>query len=323
LTCFRAYLIGKPFRGSSRGKYIFEKSPAMKHFPRQTILPYTALGVCILALSTSAIFIKFADAPGPVTGFYRMFIATVLLSPFAIRSLIKNKQVNRKNLFVPLIGGVFSGLDLGIWSISLGFTSAANATLLGNTAPLWVALGAMLIFREKLQKKYWVGLFLAMSGASLIVSTDFLIHPSLGWGDIIALLTGLFYAGYYLTAEFGRRSIDAVSYIWIVFLSASLTLFVLNMLLGNPLAGFSQQTILIFIATAIISQLIGYLMSSYALGHLPASVVSVTMVGQPIMTALLAIPLLGEVPGRSQIMGGLVALAGIYLVNVSHENKKP
>lgn len=76
---------------------------------------------------------------------------------------------------------------------------------------------------------------------------------------------------------------------------------------------------MIFIASAVISQLIGYLMSSYALGHLPASVVSVTMVGQPVVTAIIAIPLLGELPALSQIFGGFIALTGIYLVNVSHE----
>jgi drug/metabolite transporter (DMT)-like permease len=95
------------------------------------------------------------------------------------------------------------------------------------------------------------------------------------------------------------------------------------MLLGNSLLGYSKQTYMIFIASAIISQLIGYLMSSYALGKLPASVVSVTMVGQPVMTAIIAIPLLGEIPGTSQIMGGLIAMTGIYLVNTSHENKNP
>jgi drug/metabolite transporter (DMT)-like permease len=107
-----------------------------------------------------------------------------------------------------------------------------------------------------------------------------------------------------------------------VFLSASLTLFFLNLILGNPLTGYDQKTVAIFFATAIISQLIGYLMSSYALGHLPASVVSVTMVGQPIVTAIIAIPLLGEMPVPSQIIGGFVALTGIYLVNISYEKNK-
>jgi drug/metabolite transporter (DMT)-like permease len=288
---------------------------------RQKILSYSALGICILALSTSAIFIKFADAPGPVTGFYRMAIAAAILAPFAIYRLIKRRTINRRNFMVPVIGGVFSGLDLGIWSIALGYTTAANATILGNTAPLWVALGTMLFFREHLRKKFWVGMLLAMAGAALIIGADFILHPRLGIGDSIAIITGMLYAGYYLTAEFGRRSIDAVSYIWIVFVSASITLFFLNIFLGNSLIGYDSKTIMVFIASAVISQLIGYLMSSYALGHLPASVVSVTMVGQPVVTAIIAIPLLGELPVISQIFGGIIALTGIYLVNVSQEKK--
>jgi drug/metabolite transporter (DMT)-like permease len=296
----------------------------MKPISNKKYLPYLALAICILALSTSAIFIKYADAPGPVTGFYRMSIATILLSPFAIHRIIKNKRVNRSNFIIPLVGGVFSGLDLGIWAIALGFTTAASATILGNTAPLWVALGAMLIFKEQLKRKYWIGLLLAMAGATLIVGTDFLLHPRLGWGDVIALITGFLYAGYYMTTEFGRRSIDAISYIWLVFLSASVTLFFLNYLLGNSLFGYSKQTYAIFFATAIISQLLGYLMSSYALGHLPASVVSVTMIGQPVVTAIIAIPLLGETLGTAQILGGILALTGIYLVNIAHESaRKP
>jgi drug/metabolite transporter (DMT)-like permease len=288
---------------------------------RYKILAYGALGICILALSTSAIFIKYADAPGPVTGFYRMAIAATLLTPFAVYRLYKRKTINRKNFYIPIAGGIFSGLDLGIWTIALGYTTAANATILGNTAPLWVALGATVFFRERLMKRFWVGMLLAMSGATLIIGADFLLHPSLGLGDTIAIVTGMFYAGYYLTTELGRRTIDAVTYIWVVFVSASVTLLFLNLLLGNPLTGYDQKTIAVFFATAIISQLIGYLMSSYSLGHLPASVVSVTMIGQPIITAIIAVPLLGEMPVPSQIIGGFIALAGIYLVNVSHESK--
>ena len=285
---------------------------------RQKVLAYSALGICILCLSTSAIFVKVANAPGPVTGFYRMLIAACVLTPAAIYRLSKNKSLNRKNFWIPLAGGIFSGLDLGIWTISLGLTTASNATILGNTAPLWVALGAMVLFHEKLRKKFWLGLILAMTGVILIVGSDFFIHPRFGIGDSIAIFTGMLYAGYYLTTEYGRKSLDAVTYIWLVFLSGSVTLLILNLIMRNPLTGYDKTTILVFFATALISQLLGYLMSSYSLGHLPASIVSVTMIGQPIVTTIIAIPILGEIPGTSQMLGGMIALAGIYLVNISH-----
>jgi drug/metabolite transporter (DMT)-like permease len=95
-------------------------------------------------------------------------------------------------------------------------------------------------------------------------------------------------------------------------------MFVMNLILGNPFIGYSTQTWIVFFAAAIVSQMIGYLSITYALGHLPASIVSPTLIGQPVLTTMLAIPLLGEIPTSVQWIGGAVALAGIYIVNQSH-----
>jgi len=111
---------------------------------------------------------------------------------------------------------------------------------------------------------------------------------------------------------------DSFRYTWFVSLSATLGLLALNLVLNYPLTGFSAQTWGVFLATAIVSQMIGYLAITYALGHLPASIVSPTLVGQPVLTAILAIPLLGEIPNALQWIGGAIALTGIYIVNQSH-----
>ena len=105
-------------------------------------------------------------------------------------------------------------------------------------------------------------------------------------------------------------------------LSASAGLLLINLALGNSISGYSAQSWLVFFATALVSQIIGYMSMTYALGHLPASVVSPTMVGQPITTAILAIPLLGEIPTGLQVVGGVIALAGIYIVNQAHSKSK-
>jgi drug/metabolite transporter (DMT)-like permease len=105
---------------------------------------------------------------------------------------------------------------------------------------------------------------------------------------------------------------------WLVGLSATVGMFIINVVLGNSFTGYSAQTWAIFFVTAIVSQMIGYLAISYALGHLPASIVSPTLIGQPILTAILAIPMLGEIPNTVQWIGGAIALAGIYIVNQSH-----
>ena len=217
-----------------------------------------------------------------------------------------------------MLAGIFTAFDFALWNSSLKFTTAANATLLGNTSPLWVALFALFIFHEKLRGTFWTGLVIALTGAVLVMGSDFLRHPALGLGDLMACTAAVFYAGYQLITQRGRNYIDPLRYMWLVGLSATLGMFIINLVLGNSFTGYPAQTWVIFFATAIVSQMIGYLAITYALGHLPASVVSPTLIGQPILTTILAIPLLGEIPTTIQWVGGAIALAGIYIVNQSH-----
>lgn len=286
--------------------------------PQNKILSYAALALGITALSLSAMFVRWADAPGAMTGFYRLLISTVLMFPLFVRQQTRREKIDRKFLLFPIIGGVFTALDFTLWNTSVQYTTAANATLLGNTSPLWVALIALFLFREKLRGSFWIGLALALTGAMLVVGSNFLKNPTLGFGDLLASTAAIFYALYQLTTQRGRKYIDPFRYTWLVGVSATAGMFIINIVLGNSFTGFSTQTWLVFLATAVISQMIGYLSISYALGHLPASVVAPTLIGQPILTTILAIPLLGEIPAPVQWLGGAVALAGIYIVNQSH-----
>ncbi|MEK6751797.1 MAG: DMT family transporter [Chloroflexota bacterium] len=286
------------------------------------LLPYMALTVGIIALSMSAMFVRWADAPGPMTGFYRLLISTLLLTPFFFKQQKQLPPIGRKFLYFPLVAGLFTAFDFAFWNSSLKYTTAANATLLGNTAPLWVALGAFLIFREKLKGVFWAGLALALTGAALVMGSDFLLHPTLGLGDLMASTAAIFYASYQLITQRGRMHIDPFRYTWLVGVSATMMMLVINLTLGNSFTGFSTQTWVIFFVTAIVSQMIGYLAITYALGHLPASIVAPTLIGQPILTAILAIPLLNEIPTTIQWIGGAIALTGIYIVNQSHRQNQ-
>ncbi len=284
----------------------------------RTLLAYLALGIGILALSLSAMFVRWANAPGPVTAFYRLFFSIFLLLPFFLPRLKTSGSIKSGFVLFPLAAGFFTACDLGLWTSSLAYTTAANATLLGNTAPLWVALGTWLIFKRRLTLAFWRGLTVTLLGAALIMGTDFLLHPRLGIGDAMAIFTGVFYGGYFLVTERSRLHFDPITHIWLVGVGASLTLFVINRVLQYPLTGYPAKTWFVFLATAVVSQLIGYLALAYALGHLPASIVAPTMILQPVVTTLLAIPLLGEIPSIWQGLGGAIALVGIFLINQSH-----
>ena len=289
----------------------------------KSVAAYLALGVGILSLSFSAMFVRWADAPGPMTAFYRLFFSIFLLLPFFLPRIQTNQAMRSRLVIFPLLAGVFTACDLALWTTSLSYTTASNATLLGNTSPLWVALGTWLILKQKLSPGFWRGLSIALLGAALIMGTDFILHPRFGIGDAMAIFTGFFYGGYFLFTERSRTTFDPVSHIWFVGIGASVALFIINLVLGNPFTGYDSNTWLVFLATAVVSQLIGYMALAYALGHLPASVVSPTMILQPVVTTLLAIPLLGEIPTIWQGIGGAMALVGIYKVNQSHLRGQP
>lgn len=282
------------------------------------LLPYIVLAVGIVALSLSAMFIRWSGAPGPITGFYRLFISTLLFLPFFIQQQKKLGPMEMRWVWFPLCAGLFTAFDFAFWNTSVKYTSAANATLLGNTSPLWVALAALFIFKEKLRGTFWLGLSFALTGAVLIVGTDFFKHPTLGLGDLMASTAAIFYAAYQLITQRGRIHMDPFRYTWLVGISATMAMFIMNLVLGNSFTGYNSQTWIIFFATAIVSQMIGYLSITYALGHLPASIVSPTLIGQPILTTFLAIPLLRETPSGIQWLGSAIALTGIYVVNQSY-----
>lgn len=284
------------------------------------VLPYLALALGITALSLSAMFVRWAHAPGPVTGFYRLLFSTLILTPFFFRQQRKSGPLSPSLLVFPALAGIFTALDFTLWNSSLAYTTASNATLLGNTSPLWVALATMILFRERLRGRFWLGLTVALAGALLVMGTDFLLHPRFGLGDLMACGAGVFYAAYQLTTQRGRVHFDPFRYTWLAALAACLVILAVNLLLKNSLTGYSAQTWLVFMATAVVSHTIGYLSISYALGHLPAHIVSPTLIAQPVLTTLLAIPLLAEVPTRWQAIGGVIALSGIYLVNQSHNS---
>jgi drug/metabolite transporter (DMT)-like permease len=295
---------------------------AVKLPATRSLIPYLALAAGVLALSLSGIFVHWSSAPGVVTSFYRMLLASVVLLPVAVWRLRKFGLPPRRLLVFPLLGGLFTALDQGLWSTSIGYTSIANATLLNNIAPLWVTLFAAFVWHERMNARFWSGLAMTLVGAAVVLGSDLIRAPHLGIGDGIALFSSLFWAGYYLVTQRGRVFFDTLIYLWGVVLVTALLLGPSALALGMPLGGFDGNTWLAILGAGLISQVAGHFLLAYALGHLPASTVSPTMVSQPVFTALLAIPLAGQLLSSGQWLGGLSVVVGIWLVTTSRGPKQ-
>jgi drug/metabolite transporter (DMT)-like permease len=282
---------------------------------------YGALALGIVCIALSAIFVKLAiGVPGTVSAFYRVAIAAVALAfPFA-RGQARKRRAGGVRLgwriwTLAVVAGVFFALDLAFWNTSLGVTSAANATLLGNDAPLVVGLGALILFGERPRATYWLGLVVALLGMSVIVGWDIFTRSALGGGDLLALLAGVFYAGYLLTTQRIRATMDTLPSLWVPGATGAVLLLAFILATGQALTGYSLNAYLALLGLGLISQLVGWLAINYALGHMPASIVSVTLLAQPILTALFAVVLINETLESRQVVGGLIALVGIFLVN--------
>jgi drug/metabolite transporter (DMT)-like permease len=218
-------------------------------------------------------------------------------------------------LAVIAIGGLFFALDLAFFNTSILQTSAANATLLGNNTPVFVGLLSWLIFRQRPSTAFWIGLLLAMVGSLVIVWGDLARHLKLGWGDAMALAASACFAVYMMATERVRKTTSTLVFLRLAMISSALFLLVINLALGISLRVPPGHSWAALFGLGLVSQLGGYLALTYALGHLPATAASISLLSQGPLTAVLAALLLAEPLGCSQILGGALVLAGVGLAN--------
>jgi drug/metabolite transporter (DMT)-like permease len=276
---------------------------------------YLALAGGVVCIGFAPIFIKLAGTTADVVGAYRLVIAAAVLAvPAALKWRRGEAWLPKKALGWALLAGVAFAGDIAVWGTAVLLTTASTATFLGNTAPVWVALGAWLLFGEDLRPIYWLGLAVALGGAALLVGLDGLTWQGASLGNVLALAGGGIYATYQLITNRTRALADNLSYTW-TFTAVGGVLLVLTALsLGHPLTGLPTQSVLVLIVAAVFGHVGGWLLINYAFGELPAALVSVALLGQPVIATLVAAPVLGERPTVWHVVGGLVTLAGIFLV---------
>jgi drug/metabolite transporter (DMT)-like permease len=286
------------------------------------LLAYAALLAAVLGISWSAIFIRWAAVSGPSSAFYRVFIAALVLVPLwmwslAARSHRPLRQRGLRAAWLAVLGGAFFGLDLALYNTAVLQTTATEATLFGNNAPFFVGLGTWLLFKRRPRRAYWIGLALAALGGATVMITGTSRGANAGHlaGNVLALTASMLFAAYLLTTEHVRGVLDTLSFSTLAIAGSVVTLLIVCLILDVPLGGFSRSTWAALLGLGLISQLAAYFALVYALGHLPATLTSVGLLAQVPLTALLAVPLLGEPLHATQVVGAALVLVGIYIVN--------
>ena len=283
---------------------------------------YVALAIGVFATAWSAIFVRWAPIPGPASGFYRVFLAAIVFWPYLLFARRESLRLSRRSFWLAALGGFFFAGDLAAYNTAVLRTSAANAVLLGNNAPIVVGLFAWLFWRKAPRASFWIGLAIATSGSVLILCMDMgMLHSSalpssFGTGDALALVASVFFAGFLMVTERVRSTVDATALLGISLLSSSLCLWIFDAALGITLHVPSLRIWAALIGMGAVSQVLGYFALTYALGHLPATRTSVTLLAQAPIAAVLAYFLLGERYGWIQAAGAVLVLIGVALVNL-------
>ena len=282
------------------------------------------LAAAVLIVSCAAILIRVAQGEGVnsiTIAAWRLTIAAALLWPLVWKSASKEIGAWRKQDW--LLGGVaglFLALHFAAWISSLAYTSVASSTALVTTNPIWIALVSWLFFRERLGGWLVFGIAAAIAGSALIFLSDAHLADGIGGsnpmlGNLLAVVGSLTVCGYLLIGRRLRRTMSLLPYIWLVYTTAAVVLMMTAVLSGATLSGFSTLAWLCLIGLALGPQLLGHSAINWALKHVSATFIAITILGEPIGSALLAWLIFGERFAPLQLAGFAMLLAGIYLAS--------
>jgi len=276
-------------------------------------LPYILLAFGLLCIGWSAVFVKLADVSGLVSGFYRMFIGAISIMPLW---LLRHKswKIDAGSFRIAVLCGVLFACDIALWNTSIMLSKAAIATLLANMAPVWVGLGSYFILKEKAGRNFWIGCIISIIGVSLITGITSISASMFSWGAILAIMASFFYAAYLLITPRVRGKVDTISFTAVSMIASSVVLLIFCMVSESKLTGYSTKSWMALAGLGFVSQFLGWIAINWALAYINSTTASVTLLSQSIVTAIIAIPVLGETLSFIEIIGAIVVLTGIFLV---------
>ena len=281
---------------------------------------YFALIIGIFAISTSAILIRWSSSEPLVIGSYRQTFATFLFVPFLIKDRFKEIASLKLNEIMELVLiGLLLGAHFGFWISSVKATSVAASVLLGTCHIVYVSIIGWLVFGESLNQKGIFGTLVALSGIIILFWGDLVENPGNFNGNFLAFISGILAGLYYLGGRKHRKKISLPTYASIVYLSSAIFMWIVVLVQGLEYQQISNSEFQLFFLMALVPTLLGHTMQNWALAFLPAYVISITLLVEPIGSGLLAWLIFDEIPSLGVLFGGIIVLYGVYVVALSEQ----
>lgn len=268
----------------------------------------------VLGASLSSILVRFSTAPSMILVLYRVGMATLILLPVV---LVKNKEELRRltgrECGLCLAGGAFLGLHFAAYFESLRYTSIASSVVLVDTEVLFVALIGILLFGKRPSKTAWFAIALALFGSVIIAMADTAAGPDALRGDLIALCGAFFVAVYTMVGSVCRKTVSTNVYTFLVYLSATVTVFFIAVLKGQALTGYGNVNYLTGFGMAVFCTIMGHSVFSWGLKYLQPAFVSTAKLMEPVFASVMGLVIFREIPGILTLIGGAIIIAAIIL----------
>ena len=273
----------------------------------------------VFGISLSSIFVKYSTAPSAVTAAYRLLWTVVLMTPVTLGSTeIRTElfHVNKRTVLLSCLSGLFLAVHFTLWFESLRHTSVASSTTIVCTEVIWVSLGYALLLKGKISRKAVGAIAVTLIGSVLIALADSSSDGAHLYGDVLSLLAAVAVAAYVLLGRIVREHSSTAVYTYIVYSACSVSLLIICIVQKMSLVGYGFSGILVGLLLAIFSTILGHSIFSWCLKYFSPSFVSASKLCEPVVAAVLASFLFGEIPTGMQLSGGGLILAGVFYYSV-------
>ncbi len=285
------------------------------------INPFFILIIGAIAIAFSPIFVRFSDVDPIMTAFYRIFISLpffLFFSSFNIIEKVKFPEFNNSYVIF-LVSGIFFALDLICWHWSIKLTTVSKATFLSNLAPIVVIIFSLIFLKERFSKFFYLAVLLSMMGMLMLLGESFKFNKSQFIGDLLGVLTAVWYGSYIVTISQLRKKYNSTSIMFLSGIVTAIILFIVSILFEQSLIPQSLFTITIIFLLGFICQFVGQSFITYSLAYLSASLSSLCLLIQPIAATVLAYFFFQEKLTTIQFFGSAFILIGIYIARTKYE----
>jgi len=275
--------------------------------------PMIMIAVGVFGISLSSIFVKYSTAPSAVTAAWRLLWTVALMTPTVLldpRVRGEFRKISRKDALISILSGLFLAAHFATWFESLAHTSVASSTTIVCTEVIWVSLGYCLFLKGRLSGKAVAAITVTVAGSALIALADSASGDSLR-GDALALAAAVTVAVYVLLGRVVRERVSTTVYTYLVYISCAMALLVLCLKNRASLLGYGVSAPVVGLLLAVFSTILGHSVFSWCLKYFTPSFVSASKLCEPVVAAVLAAVLFGEIPGPLALLGGCLILGGV------------